>query len=177
MSETSSQSLPALPTIPAGYLCYRCAYPLTGLACDGECPECSTRYSFALAFTGKPHPGEAKLAVRIAFPALVAAGSLAVVLCVGILKWIGGGGRSDLGDFASICTCTSIVAGAVNLFYVPIVTSAMTSEYVPPHMRKSSGRNMRYLGRWVYAGWMLGLAAIAAPVVVIAITALLAILL
>ena len=169
MSDTPEQPTQPAPTIPEGYLCYRCSYPLTGLVCDGECPECSTRYSFALAFTGKPHPGQAKLALRIAFPALVLVGAFGVVLMIILIGMVGGGGRSNIRELGNICSCTSVVMAAVNLFYVPIVSSAMTNEYVPPHARKGWGSNMLYLGRWVYAGWLLGIAAIAAPLVIMVI--------
>jgi hypothetical protein len=109
------------------------------------------------------------LALRIAFPALVLVGAFGVVLMIILIGMVGGGGRSNIRELGNICSCTSVVMAAVNLFYVPIVSSAMTNEYVPPHARKGWGSNMLYLGRWVYAGWLLGIAAIAAPLVIMVI--------
>ena len=124
----TSLDIRSTPKVPAGFLCYKCSYPLTGLDADGTCPECSTPYSLALAFRGRPHPGQLSLATRIIWP--VALGGFSVVAAI-VLDL----GRSTGRDVAGIFGCTAFLCAVINLINILVVSGMFSSRYVPPHRR------------------------------------------
>lgn len=152
--------------VPAGFLCYKCSYPLTGLDADSTCPECSTPYSLALAFRGKPHPGQASLATRIIWPVALGLFTLVAALILNL-------GRNTGRDLAGMLGCTSALCAVINLINILVVSGTLSSRYVPPHRRRNWMHNMFFLGQWVGVAWVMAvlvaLFCIAAPFIMIAI--------
>lgn len=142
------------PCIPAGYVCYRCAYSLADMPTDGSCPECGTKYSFAHAFRGQPYPGQSSLALRLGWPWMLA------LLCVifGFLVMRDKEGVVCLASFAYLA----------NLVNLPVSTSNVSNNYVPPSKRRGYFAAMKSLGGWVLASWILALLFLAGPIVLIA---------
>ncbi len=126
--------------------CYECGYDLSGLPPDTACPECKAPYSKSLEFHNRPKPTVREMATKLFWP--VGAGLIAAFL---LLLSGGLSGSSESAPFGFFIAIAALI-NAVNL---PLVSSSLSSQYVPRHRRGRWSRNMFYLGTWVGIAWVV----------------------